>query len=92
MVLALVLAQVDEPSILAPLLNYGVVGLFLVGMLLGQVIPGWLYKQVRADLAEQRAANVALRAQMDDKVIPMLNDMGTVLRDALQVVNARPKR
>lgn len=82
----------DPSSILGPLLNYGVVGLFLVGMLLGQVIPGWLYRQMRAERDQARAETAELRIRMDEKVVPMMQETGQVLREAIRALDARARR
>ena len=86
---------------LAVLSQYGVLGvmfLFVVGSLLtGKLVAGWVYKRIEQQLSEQRewyerelererSEKTALRARMDNDIIPLLTDTGHLLREALRTL------
>ena len=88
---ALVLAQSVPGSAADPtggLLSYGVLGIVVVLLLSGLLVPGWLYKRSEAE-------NDRLRKLIDEKVYPAVeastrtqekaNDvMGDILTQAMQ--------
>lgn len=84
-----------------PLANYGVLGLmfvFVVGALLsGNLVAGWVYKRMEKQLEDQReqyekelererAEKLALRTRMDEQVVPLLSEMGHLMREALRAL------
>jgi hypothetical protein len=76
-VLLVVLAQTGSGSgnsigDFTSLAQYGVVGLLVVALLFGQAVPGYIAKQKDARIAALEAENAAMRAKMEDDVIPAL--------------------
>ncbi len=57
------------------LLSYGVLGLLVVAFLVGQIVPGYLYKRVEAE-------NDRLRQLVDDKVYPTIEASTNVTQEA----------
>ncbi len=60
------------PAGLAEWLQFGVLGLVVMGMLVGWIVPGRVYdrEQQRADRLEQE--NARLRHHNEDKIVPLL--------------------
>ncbi len=61
------------------LLSYGVLGLLVVAFLVGQIVPGYLYKRVEAE-------NDRLRKLVDDKVYPTIESSTNVTREAQETM------
>lgn len=76
----------DDPSgIIGPLLGQGIVGVLVVALVIGFVVPGWLYKS-------EKAQREALQQRMDDKIIPLIQETTLVLRDALNALSSKARR
>jgi len=61
------------------LLTYGPLGIMVVGFMFGQIIPGPTHKRVVDE-------NDRLRALIDDKVWPTINDATTAMKDSTDTV------
>jgi hypothetical protein len=62
------------------LLSYGVLGILVVLLLTGQLVPGWLYKRSEAE-------NDRLRKVIDDKVYPTIDASTEATRKAVQLAD-----
>lgn len=70
----LVLAQAT-PDSLAEWLQWGVLGLVIVAFLIGQLIPGYLYQQMKAERDQLQEKNDELTErllEMQEQVVPAL--------------------
>lgn len=88
--LAVVAQAAPDPT--GGLLSYGVLGIVVVCLLTGLLVPGWLYKRSEAE-------NDRLRKLIDDKVYPLVEagaktqeQANEVMRDLIRNQQAPPPR
>ncbi len=74
---ALIAQAPSDPT--GGLLSYGVLGLLVVAFLVGQIVPGYLYKRVETE-------NDRLRRIIDDKVYPTIEGSTSVTREAQETM------
>ena len=82
----------DVPPFLGPILNFGVLGIGFMALMVGAAVPGWLYKQMRAERDQARAETAELRMRMDEKTIPMLQQVAQVLGEAVRALDTKARR
>lgn len=67
------------------LLSYGVLGIVVVCLITGLLVPGYLYKRTEAE-------NDRLRKLIEDKVIPLVERNSEVTGQAIEYMKTQPKR
>lgn len=72
-----------------PWLTWGVLGLVLMLMVTGHIVPGHVPKQKDQEIDRLVAENAKLRDKVTDDVLPALYESTTVLRDAVEALNRR---
>lgn len=80
--LAVANATVDSQTTTTPFdlfLQYGVLGLVVIGFITGWIVPGYHQKQLLAD-------NQRLTALVEGKLFPMLETTGTTLTQAARAM------
>lgn len=68
-----------DPSVAAEWLQYGALGLIVVALIFGWLVPGRIYDRAveRADRLETE--NQQLRDRIENKVVPLVHDAITAL-------------
>lgn len=61
-----------DPTALDPLVQYGVLGLVVLALILGWLVPKWAYDAKEEENKRLRAENAELRQVYETKVIPAL--------------------
>lgn len=67
--------------------EYGVLGLIILGLVSKQLIPGWLYNDVKSENRELKAENrklVELVLETQSKTLPALQEGTSAVRQALE--------
>jgi hypothetical protein len=67
------------------LFSYGVLGIIFVLIMLGQLVPGNIYKKVEQE-------NDRLRTLIEDRVLPALERSNDVIAKALELVERQARR
>lgn len=70
---------------LGGLLSYGVLGIVFILIMIGQLVPGSIFKKVEQE-------NDRLRTLIEDRVLPALEKSNEVIGKALELVEQRDKR
>lgn len=68
---------VSDPT--GGLLSYGVLGIVVVALMTGLLVPGYLYKKVEAE-------NDRLRKLIDDKVYPIVEQSTRTQEQAIEIM------
>lgn len=72
--------------------QYGVLGLIILGFIMKQLVPGWLYSDVKAEAKELRTENqrlVQLVLDTQTKTIPALEAATKAVDEAMAELQAR---
>ncbi len=84
LLLTTTLAAVGDPAAsgdaLSALTSYGPLGVFVIGILTKQIVPGWLYTRTENE-------NDRLRTLIDDKVYPALESSTRATEKAAEVMH-----
>lgn len=71
-----------EPTT-ANFIQWGVLGLVLLLVIMGKLVPGWAHEQLRKDYDELKVENAAMRKSIEERVIPALEKSNAALASAL---------
>lgn len=77
-----------EPST-AEFIQWGVLGLVLLLIIMGKLVPGWAHDQLRKDYDDMRAENAAMRKSIEERVIPALEKSTVALASAASALPSR---
>lgn len=61
-----------DPTSLFSWAQYGVLGLLILAMIFGKIVPGYILQQREKELADTKAELSALRKNLEETVIPAL--------------------
>lgn len=92
-VLAIILAAEQGSSGEIPLwAQYGILGLIIVGFITRQLVPGWMYSDLRTENESLKAENKDLVRQLLDvqkTALPALQSAASIMDDAMDELRSR---